>query len=60
MVLIGLGAYLAYVPYNTLFFERMMASTRFVGTAVFAIALADAAGYTGSVRRAVSERVRRR
>ena len=49
MVLIGLGAYLAYVPYNTLLFERMMASTRFLGTAVFAIALADATGYTGVV-----------
>ncbi len=49
MVLVGLGAYLAYVPYNTLLFERLMASTRWVGTAVFGIALADACGYVGSV-----------
>ncbi|MGB0647936.1 MAG: DUF5690 family protein, partial [Bradymonadia bacterium] len=30
-------------------FERLMAYTRFAGTAVFAIYLADAAGYTGSI-----------
>jgi Family of unknown function (DUF5690) len=49
MMLIGLGSYLAYVPYNTVLFERLMASTQFVGTAVFAIYLADSIGYTGSV-----------
>ncbi|HIA03823.1 MAG TPA: hypothetical protein EYN66_18280, partial [Myxococcales bacterium] len=49
MVCTGLGSYLAYVPFNTLLFERMMAYTRFGGTAVFAIYLADSAGYTGSV-----------
>jgi len=49
MVLIGLGVYLAYVPYQTLLFERLMAATRCAGTAVFAIALSDAVGYTGSV-----------
>ncbi len=49
MVLIGLGVYLGYVPYQTLLFERLMAATRFAGTAVFAIAVSDAVGYTGSV-----------
>jgi hypothetical protein len=49
MVLIGFGSYLAYVPYNSVLFDRMIASTRVTGTAVFAIYLADAAGYTGSV-----------
>jgi hypothetical protein len=49
MILIGLGSYLAYVPYGSLLFDRLMASTRVVGTAVFAIYLADAIGYTGSV-----------
>jgi hypothetical protein len=49
MILIGLGAYLAYVPYGSVLFDRLMASTGFVGTAVFAIYLADALGYTGSV-----------
>ena len=49
MTLIGLGSYLAYVPYGSLLFDRLLASTRVVGTAVFAIYLADAIGYTGSV-----------
>lgn len=49
MTLVGLGSYLAYVPYGSLLFERLMASSGLVGTAVFAIYVADAAGYTGSV-----------
>ncbi len=47
--LIGLGSYMAYVPYNSVLFDRLMASTGFVGTAVFAIYIADSAGYTCSI-----------
>jgi hypothetical protein len=49
MILIGFGAYLAYVPFGAVLFERVMASTKAAGTAVFAIYLCDAIGYTGSV-----------
>ena len=49
MTLVGLGSYLAYVPYGSMLFERLMATTSIVGTAVFGIYLADAVGYTGSV-----------
>ena len=49
MTLTGLGSYLAYVPFGSVFFDRLIASTRAAGTAVFAIYLADAIGYTGSV-----------
>jgi len=49
MILNGLGAYLAYVPFGSVLFERTIAVTRFAGTAVFAIYVADALGYTGSV-----------
>lgn len=49
MTLTGLGAYLAYVPFNSMLFERLMAATRASGTAVFAIYVADSVGYTGSV-----------
>jgi hypothetical protein len=49
MILIGLGSYLTYVPYNSVLFDRLLAATRVTGTAVFAIYLADALGYTGSV-----------
>ena len=49
MTLTGLGSYLAYVPYGSVLFDRLMASTSVAGTAVFAIYLADSIGYTGSV-----------
>ncbi len=49
MVLVGLGAYLAYVPFGSVLFDRLIAATRVIGTAVFAIYVADAIGYMGSV-----------
>jgi len=49
MILVGLGSYLVYVPFNTVLFDRMIAATRVQATAVFAIYIADALGYTGSV-----------
>src|SRR5262249_35921977 len=49
MILVGLGSYLAYVPLDSVVFDRIIASTRVRGTAVFAIYLADAIGYTGSI-----------
>jgi len=49
MMCLGLGAYLAYVPFSSFLFDRIMAATRFAGTAVFAVNLADAVGYSGSV-----------
>jgi hypothetical protein len=49
MAAVGLGTYLAYVPFGAVLFERMMAASRFGGTAVFAIQFADGIGYTGSV-----------
>jgi hypothetical protein len=49
MICVGLGGYLAYVPFSSFLFDRIMAATRFAGTAVFAVNLADAIGYTGSV-----------
>ncbi len=49
MILIGLGSYLTYVPFGSVLFDRILAHTRFTGTAVFGIYLADAMGYTGSV-----------
>ena len=49
MILVGLGSYMAYVPHDSVVFDRIIASTRARGTAVFAIYLADAIGYTGSI-----------
>lgn len=49
MTLVGLGSYLAYVPVGSVLFDRLIASTQVTGTAVFAIYMADAIGYTGSI-----------
>ena len=49
MIMCGLGSYLAYVPYGSVLFDRLIASTRVMGTAVFVIYIADSIGYVGSI-----------
>ncbi len=49
MVALGVGLYLAYVPYGCVLFDRLIAATGAVGTAVFMIYVTDAFGYAGSV-----------
>ena len=49
MIMTGLGSYLAYVPFGSVLFERIIAFTRVSGTAVFAIYVADSIGYLGSI-----------
>ncbi len=49
MISVGLGLYACYVPFNCLFFDRMIATFRINGNAGFLIYIADAFGYLGSV-----------
>jgi MFS family permease len=49
MILIGLGLYLGYVPFNSIFFDRLLAAFRYTGTVGFAMYLADSFGYLGGV-----------
>ncbi|WP_121357616.1 DUF5690 family protein [Flavisolibacter nicotianae] len=49
MTLIGTGLYLSYVPFNALYFERMIASYRVTGNVGFMMYIADSFGYLGSV-----------
>ena len=49
MILIGVGLYLGYVPFNSIFFDRLIAAFRYVGTVGFIMYVADAFGYLGSV-----------
>jgi MFS family permease len=49
MVLAGLGLYMAYIPFNAIFFERMIAAFRMRGNVGFLIYITDAFGYLGSV-----------
>jgi MFS family permease len=49
MTLVGLGLYMVYIPFNSIFFERMIAAFKFTGNVGFLIYLADSFGYLGSV-----------
>ncbi len=48
MILSGAGLYMAYVPFNAMLFDRLIAASGTVGTAGFLIYVADASGYLGS------------
>ncbi len=49
MITIGLGLYLAYVPFGSMLFDRLIAAVGWVATAGFMIYVTDAFGYVGSV-----------
>lgn len=49
LTLTGLGLYTVYIPYNCIFFERLIASFKFPGNVGFLIYVADSFGYLGSV-----------
>jgi hypothetical protein len=49
MTLAGLGLYSGYVPYNAIFFDRMIASFNYKSNVGFIMYIADAVGYLGSI-----------
>ncbi|MBC7827050.1 MAG: hypothetical protein H7122_04845 [Chitinophagaceae bacterium] len=49
MQLVGLGLYMAYIPFNCIFFERLIATFQIGGNVGFLIYIADAFGYLGSI-----------
>ncbi|MFN8355597.1 MAG: DUF5690 family protein [Spirosomataceae bacterium] len=49
MTWVGLGIYMAYVPYNCTLFERLIAVMRRKSNVGFLLYMADFAGYLGSV-----------
>lgn len=49
MTCVGLGLYMGYVPYNAIFFERMIASFHYKSNVGFIMYIADSMGYLGSV-----------
>ena len=48
MILVGIGLYLAYIPFGCFLFDRLVAVAGGVANAGFLIYLADSAGYVGS------------
>jgi MFS family permease len=49
MTMAGLGLYMGYIPFNCIFFERLIATFRYVSNVGFIIYVADSFGYLGSV-----------
>ncbi len=49
LALVGLGLYATYIPFNCIFFERLIAAFKYPGTVGFLIYVADSFGYLGSV-----------
>ena len=49
MQLTGLGLYMAYIPFNSIFFERLIACFRMAANVGFLMYVTDAFGYLGSV-----------
>ncbi|MDP3392758.1 DUF5690 family protein [Sediminibacterium sp.] len=49
MILSTAGLYLAYLPFNCLYFERMISSYEIKGNVGFVMYIADAFGYLGTV-----------
>lgn len=49
MVLSGFGMYLCYIPFNGMYFDRMIAAFNIRGNVGFLIYLVDSFGYLGSV-----------
>jgi hypothetical protein len=47
--LTGLGLYMTYIPFNCIFFERLIAGFRYPGNVGFLIYVADSFGYLASV-----------
>ncbi len=45
MIINGIGLYMAFVPYQSIFMDRLLASMHTVATASFLIALGDSYGY---------------
>ncbi|MBL7855975.1 MAG: hypothetical protein JNL17_16365 [Cyclobacteriaceae bacterium] len=49
MIAVGMGLYFGYIQFNSIFFDRLIATFRIVSTVGFLIYLADSVGYVGSM-----------
>lgn len=49
MSLVGLGLYMVYIPFNAVFFDRLISTFKYLSNVGFLIYIADSFGYVGSV-----------
>jgi hypothetical protein len=57
MTLVGLGLYIGYIPFNCIFFDRLIATFKKGGNVGFLMYIADSFGYLGSVIVIISKSV---
>lgn len=57
MMLVGLGLYIGYIPFNCIIFERMIATFKKGGNVGFLMYIADSFGYMGSMSVIISKSV---
>lgn len=56
-IFVGLGLYMVYIPFNCIFFDRMIAAYKMVGNVGFLIYIADSFGYLGSIAVLISKSI---
>ncbi|WP_442591313.1 DUF5690 family protein [Pedobacter sp. AW31-3R] len=49
MTFTGIGLYMGYVPFNAIFFERMIATFKYKSNVGFVMYVADSVGYLGTI-----------
>lgn len=49
MTLVGLGLYMVYIPFNAVFFDRLISTFKYASNVGFLIYIADSFGYIGSI-----------
>ena len=49
MIIVGIGLYLGYVPFNAFLYERLISSFKYISNVGFVIYVSDAFGYLGSL-----------
>lgn len=49
MTMTGIGLYMGYIPFNAIFFERMIATFNYRSNVGFVMYVADSVGYLGSI-----------
>lgn len=57
MTLVGLGLYIGYIPFNCIFFDRLIATFKKGGNVGFLMYIADSFGYLGSVLVIISKSI---
>jgi len=57
MTLVGLGLYMVYIPFNAVFFDRLISTFKYASNVGFLIYIADSFGYVGSISVLLSKEI---